>query len=198
MTVGIVDGEEWEWEIEYEEHHIQQLRRKGDSASGSNKSDPPTPPAWTDLLVDVDQAHVKFLGNLTLNLWDCGGFTYPMTRLIIRQDSFMENFLQNQRGDVFSGVALLIYVFDIESRDFPRDLETFRTVLEALYDGSPDARLFCLFHKMDLVQEELRESLFFERETILRQVSHMFNDIVVLGTSIWDETLYKVRSPNSS
>ena len=143
-------------------------------------------------LVDVDQAHVKFLGNLTLNLWDCGGSNQAMPRLISRQDSFMENFLQNQRGDVFSGVALLIYVFDIESRDFPRDLETFRTVLDALYDRSPYARLFCLFHKMDLVQEELRESLFFERETILRQVSHMFNDIVVLGTSIWDETLYKV------
>ena len=117
--------------------------------------------------------------------------------MLPRQDSFMENFLQNQRGDVFSGVALLIYVFDIESRDFPRDLETFRTVLEALHDGSPDARLFCLFHKMDLVQEELRESLFFERETILRQISHMFKDIVVLGTSIWDETLYKVPPPFS-
>lgn len=104
----------------------------------------------------------------------------------------MENFLQNQRGDVFSGVALLIYVFDIESRDFPRDLETFGTVLEALHNGSPDARLFCLFHKMDLVQENLRESLFFEREVILRQISYMFTDIVVLGTSIWDETLYKV------
>ena len=47
LTVGIVDGEEWEWEIEYEEHHIQQLRRKGDSASRSNKSDHPH--AWTDL-----------------------------------------------------------------------------------------------------------------------------------------------------
>jgi len=104
----------------------------------------------------------------------------------------MENFLQNQRGDVFSGVALLVYVFDIESRDFPRDLETFRTVLDALYDGSRDARLFCLMHKMDLVQEDLRESLFVERESILRQVCHRFNDIVVLGTSIWDETLYKV------
>ena len=111
-----------------------------------------------------------------------------------RQDSFMENFLQNQRGDVFTGVALLIYVFDIESRDFPRDLETFTTVLEALYDGSPDARLFCLFHKMDLVQEELREELFMEREAILRQISHMFTDVAVLGTSIWDETLYKVLS----
>jgi Ras-related GTP-binding protein A/B len=24
--------------------------------------------------IDVDLSHVKFLGNLTLNLWDCGGF----------------------------------------------------------------------------------------------------------------------------
>jgi len=23
--------------------------------------------------IDVDLSHVKFLGNLTLNLWDCGG-----------------------------------------------------------------------------------------------------------------------------
>jgi Ras-related GTP-binding protein A/B len=106
----------------------------------------------------------------------------------------MENYLNHQAADVFSGVALLIYVFDIESRDFPRDLETFTNVLEALYGGSPDARLFCLFHKMDLVQEELRESLFMERETILRQISHKFTDVVVLGTSIWDETLYKVSS----
>jgi Ras-related GTP-binding protein A/B len=106
----------------------------------------------------------------------------------------MENFIHNQRSDIFSGVALLIYVFDIESRDFPRDLETFRLVLEALHDGSPDARLFCLFHKMDLVQEELRESLFSERENILQQVARMFTDIVVLGTSIWDETLYKVNA----
>ena len=24
--------------------------------------------------IDVDLSHVKFLGNLTLNLWDCGGY----------------------------------------------------------------------------------------------------------------------------
>jgi Ras-related GTP-binding protein A/B len=23
--------------------------------------------------IDVEHSHVKFLGNLTLNLWDCGG-----------------------------------------------------------------------------------------------------------------------------
>ena len=129
--------------------------------------------------------------------------TPPESRTLIlssvyRQDSFMENYLQNQRGDVFTGVTLLIYVFDIESREFPGDLETFRTVLEALHDGSPNAKVFCLFHKMDLVQEEFRESLFYEREGILRQVTHMYSDIVVLGTSIWDETLFKVPSHPTS
>jgi hypothetical protein len=49
---------------------------------------------------------------------------------------------------------------------------------------------------MDLVQEELRESLFLEREAILRQISAMFSEVAVLGTSIWDETLYKVFSHN--
>ena len=110
----------------------------------------------------------------------------------------MENYLQNQRADVFTGVTLLIYVFDIESREFPGDLKTFQAVLEALHDGSPNAKVFCLFHKMDLVQEEIRESLFYEREGILRQVTHMFSDIAVLGTSIWDETLFKVSSHPTS
>lgn len=24
--------------------------------------------------IDVEHSHVRFLGNLTLNLWDCGGY----------------------------------------------------------------------------------------------------------------------------
>jgi Ras-related GTP-binding protein A/B len=104
----------------------------------------------------------------------------------------MDNFLLNQRGDVFAGVAMLIYVFDIASREFPQDLETFNTVLQALFERSSDAHLVVLFHKMDLVQEELRESLFVERDAIVRQLGNMFPDMIVLATSIWDETLYKV------
>jgi hypothetical protein len=26
------------------------------------------------LVVDVEHSHVRFLGNLVLNLWDCGGY----------------------------------------------------------------------------------------------------------------------------
>lgn len=28
--------------------------------------------------IDVDLSHVKFLGNLTLNLWDCGGYVFAI------------------------------------------------------------------------------------------------------------------------
>ena len=34
-----------------------------------------------------------------------------------RQDAFMETYLASQRGNIFSDVAVLIYVFDIESRE---------------------------------------------------------------------------------
>lgn len=37
--------------------------------------------------IDVEHNHVRFLGNLVLNLWDCGG-----------QESFMDNYISNQRS----------------------------------------------------------------------------------------------------
>lgn len=131
--------------------------------------------------IDVEHSHVRFLGNLTLNLWDCGG-----------QDAFMENYLAQQRDHIFKNVEVLIYVFDVESREFERDLITYTTCLEALRDNSSTARIFCLIHKMDLVQTELRDRLFRERETIFKERS-LGMDITCFATSIWDETLYKVR-----
>jgi len=129
--------------------------------------------------IDVEHSHVRFLGNLTLNLWDCGG-----------QDAFMENYLATQRDHIFKNVEVLIYVFDVESREFNRDLITYYSIIEALSQNSPDASVFCLIHKMDLVQAELRERLYQERSTVLRDKS-LGMDITTFATSIWDETLYK-------
>lgn len=131
--------------------------------------------------IDVEHSHVRFLGNLTLNLWDCGG-----------QDAFMENYLAQQRDHIFKNVEVLIYVFDVESREFEQDLITYTTCLEALRDNSSTARIFCLIHKMDLVQMELRDRLFREREAVFKERS-LGMDITCFATSIWDETLYKVR-----
>lgn len=80
--------------------------------------------------VDVEHSHVRFLGNLVLNLWDCGGYgqwdrihaaltscRYYAAPLTFRQDAFYENYFESQRDHIFRSVELLIYVFDIESRE---------------------------------------------------------------------------------
>ncbi|KAM3535519.1 hypothetical protein MY4038_001204 [Beauveria bassiana] len=140
--------------------------------------------------IDIDLSHVKFLGNLTLNLWDCGG-----------QEAFMENYLSQQRVHVFSNVGVLIYVFDIESRDVDRDLATYVSILSALLQYSPGARIYILVHKMDLVVPASREAVYDERVRIVRQRSLEYAasisggdrtvDISPFATSIWDQSLYK-------
>ncbi|PHH65640.1 hypothetical protein CDD81_1726 [Ophiocordyceps australis] len=142
--------------------------------------------------IDIDLSHVKFLGNLTLNLWDCGG-----------QEAFMENYLSQQRVHVFSNVGVLIYVFDIESRDVDRDLATYVSILSALLQFSPAARVYILVHKMDLVVPSAREAVYDERVRVVRQktlellvsssaspAAHSL-DLVPFATSIWDQSLYK-------
>ena len=98
--------------------------------------------------VDVEHCHVRFLGNLMLNLWDCGG-----------QEAFMENYFASQRDSIFRNVEVLIYVFDIESRELDKDLHYYQSCLEALLENSRDAKVFCLIHKMDLLREDSREEV---------------------------------------
>ena len=40
--------------------------------------------------LDVEHTHVRFLGNLVLNLWDCGG-----------QYRFYESYFDSQRDTIF-------------------------------------------------------------------------------------------------
>ncbi|KAL2022348.1 hypothetical protein VTK56DRAFT_5415 [Thermocarpiscus australiensis] len=160
--------------------------------------------------IDIDLSHVKFLGNLTLNLWDCGG-----------QEAFMENYLSQQRAHVFSNVGVLIYVFDIESRDVERDLATYVNIISALVQYSRDAKVFVLIHKMDLIQPMTREAVFDHRvaqvraktaeavaivhkqkpeqqQQLLQQQQQQKQappdfdiDLQLFATSIWDQSLYK-------
>ncbi|KAH9905038.1 Gtr1/RagA G protein conserved region-domain-containing protein [Xylariomycetidae sp. FL2044] len=139
--------------------------------------------------IDIDLSHVKFLGNLTLNLWDCGG-----------QEAFMENYLSQQRVHVFSNVGVLIYVFDIESRDVDRDMATYVSVISALTQFSPTAKVYVLIHKMDLMAPHAREVIFVDRVRLVRQKTYEFChgasytgelDLIPFATSIWDQSLYK-------
>ncbi|ORX83596.1 hypothetical protein BCR32DRAFT_231091 [Anaeromyces robustus] len=132
--------------------------------------------------IDVEHSHVRFLGNLVLNLWDCGG-----------QEAFMENYIASQRNHIFRDVEVMIYVFDVESREFDKDMHYYQSCLESILQNSKDAKIFCLIHKMDLVQEEQRELIFKEREIELKQRSLPL-EITCFKTSIWDETLYMAWS----
>ncbi|KAG6837253.1 hypothetical protein H0H93_012258 [Arthromyces matolae] len=131
--------------------------------------------------IDVEQNHVRFLGDLILNLWDCGG-----------QDSFMDSYLTTQRSTIFQHVGVMIYVFDIESQGTGKDLEYYRDCIEGLRQFSPDAAVFLLVHKMDLARG-LRNDVFEKKRKELEEASGD-GAVTVFGTSIYDESLYKAWS----
>lgn len=133
--------------------------------------------------MDVEHSHARFLGNLVLNLWDCGG-----------QDAFYENYFESQRDHIFSNVAVLIYVFDIESPQFEKDLQYYEGCLEAITQNSDNAQVFALIHKMDLIPDAAKRQQVFEdtEAKILSRSAGM--QTRCFGTSIWDETLYRAWS----
>lgn len=132
--------------------------------------------------MEVEHTHIRFMGNLVLNLWDCGG-----------QYRFYENYFDSKRDTIFRNVEVLIYVLDIESAELENDFNLFDGVIEAMEQNSPDASIFVLIHKMDLVPENERNYAFTTREAQIKERSQQFN-IRCFPTSIWDETLYRAWS----
>jgi len=86
----------------------------------------------------------------------------------------------------------MIYVFDVESREMGKDLEYFRDCMAGLRQHSPDAAIFLLIHKMDLVREP-RQPTFDKKKQELEDASGGAS-VTVCGTSIYDESLYKAWS----
>lgn len=170
--------------------------------------------------IDVEHSNIRFLNNLTLNLWDCGG-----------QDRLMDTFLETQREEVFSNVAVCVYVFDVESGGFLGDLSAFERVCAALgelnrvagrndggggsekgKDGKEGTgcRVWVCVHKMDLVKNlgvipgaEGEPTANGHRKTvgvkrfeekcaeISKRAGAFGESIEFFGTSIWDQSLYR-------
>ena len=100
----------------------------------------------------------------------------------------MENYFTSQKHNIFRNVAVLIYVFDADSRQLEKDLEYYTSCLASIRENSKNARIFCLIHKMDLID---RNKIYDGREKELKRRSFPL-DVICFGTSIWDESLYKV------
>jgi len=90
----------------------------------------------------------------------------------------------------------LIYVFDIASDCPEKDFQHFEGVLTAIEENSPDARIFVLVHKMDLVAKEEQEMILEDRRRLIEErcSANNVHNFQCFGTSIWDETLYKAWS----
>ena len=136
---------------------------------------------WEISCLIYGTAEGMFLRLLTGSVW-----------LLRSQDGFVENYLTHSRSHVFGSVAVLIFVFDIESREFTADVINYTNIIRALEEYSPSAKVFCLIHKMDLVQAGWRHQLFDQRADHIRAASESFKDsIEFFPTSIWDQSLYK-------
>lgn len=75
------------------------------------------------------------------------------------------------------------------------DLEYFRKCLEALRRFSAEAQVFLLVHKMDLAGST-RDAMFERRRSELVKecgAAAPYMAVTVFGTSIYDESLYKVH-----
>ena len=53
--------------------------------------------------IEVEQSNVRFLDNLVLNIWDCGG-----------QDAFMDTFFTTQADILFSHVQVIYIVLYLQ------------------------------------------------------------------------------------
>lgn len=113
----------------------------------------------------------------------------------IRQDSFVESYLNNRRSYVFNNAAVLIFVFDISSREAAADMLSFSRTVSALHEYSPGSKIFVLIHKMDLVPLDQKTTVFQRKQREIRSscVDEGFapEQVDFWATSIWDQSLYK-------
>jgi Ras-related GTP-binding protein A/B len=109
----------------------------------------------------------------------------------------MQQYLSTQQSTIFAAVGVLIYVFDVRSREVGQDGEYFRRILDALRRYSPNAAVFLLVHKMDLITQTERATTFQRRRAELIKDATAIAPglpLQVFGTSIYDESLYKAWS----
>ncbi|EAR88899.1 Gtr1/RagA G motif protein (macronuclear) [Tetrahymena thermophila SB210] len=137
--------------------------------------------------VGIDKQIIRFMGSLTLNLWDCAG-----------QGKLMKNYFNKQKDIIFKDVQVLIYVFDIGSQDHiqEEDLIAYKSCLEKLAELSEGAKVFVLLHKIDLI-DPLYQHEVFEKKKKLIQNYFVDSRVYIQGffaSSIWNETLYKAWS----
>ncbi|KAJ2732392.1 hypothetical protein IW152_003865 [Coemansia sp. BCRC 34962] len=133
--------------------------------------------------IDVEHSTVQFMGDMSLNIWDCGG-----------QHKYLDNYMNEQKENIFGNVEVLIYVFDLETANKDSEYTLYDECINNLGKYSRDAKVYTLVHKMDKIPEpELKEAKLDLYRRALAKRSDLFKP-EVFGTSIWDNTLFHAWS----
>ena len=72
-------------------------------------------------------------------------------------------------------------------------MSDYQTCVKNLSIYSNKANIFILIHKMDKLKENVKDAIFDKKKQDILDVSEGMSVKHVFGTSIWDETLYKVE-----
>lgn len=168
----------------------------GDAASGKSsmravifKNTIPDLTSRLSTTHSYEMENYKFFGSRSLSLVDCGG-----------QHGFMESYLTDDGEKIlFAHVSALIYVFEVTKLDSAGrppelSLQYFSRCLKALGKRSPQAPVFVLIQKMDLIQPEKRQSEFDMWIKALKQICGQEDAFIAFGTSIYEDTLYRAWS----
>lgn len=103
--------------------------------------------------------------------------------------------MTNQRNHVFQSVAVLIFVFDIASKEAAPDMISFASTIRALREFSPNSKIFVLVHKMDLVPADRRTALYTHKVQEIRatcqEEAFTGDQVSISPSSIWDQSLYR-------
>jgi len=138
------------------------------------------PPETTKEILATLGVRRKLLefSNLSLNVYDVGG-----------QITYLEEAFIDLRESIFSHIKTLFYVVDASKiQDFEMSKNYFNRAIRNLSEYSPEAKMFVLCHKSDLIPDE-------ERQKALATISELFEldiypNVEIHETSIYEASLY--------
>jgi GTPase SAR1 family protein len=120
----------------------------------------------------------KNIINSAFQIFDCGG-----------QESFISVFIGEQAEFIFSNVTILIWVVDVSNFDAVSTSKFyFDHAANRLAQYSPEAVIFCLFHKIDLLLPDMKKQVIETMQSYF--VTSKNIEIIYRGTSIFDHSIY--------
>jgi Ras-related GTP-binding protein A/B len=140
------------------------------------------------LTKQIATSQVNFMGGNVLKILDCGG-----------QEEFKKEYFQS-KIELFDNVKILVFVVEAEKKkknnqqdNNDDDILYFNKCVQSLEEHSPDAKIFVLIHKMDLICDDRKQIVFNTKKKEIEENSGNFN-VTCFPTTIWEHSLFKAWS----